>query len=950
MMVLIDLAYLQSLWEPKERKACALQIQDQINKLEQQHVYPQFLLRVSSSGDTIAAKKIIRDQYPSAQFHFLAIEDIDQSLQGDAIAHFLQSRAVTHLLSSQSNHPFVHFKNSEIWEKWPPRISLAYDIDQLIKLLDEKQNGQYRHLPTPSIEKPYLAIVSPYPPQKTGVADYVEQLLPYLQEHYIPILVVDNLTENAKPKQFPGDVLTASEFLQQPHLHQRVVYQIGNSPAHLYGMDLLKSIPGLVVLHDFYLGNALAYEQFDLHREHVYIESLIESHGTQALLDLKIHGLEYCINHYPCSLGVFQNAKRIGVHTHYTAQLASKWYGALPDGLVCTIPFPKPIQGSAGIQAKEAACLRLGLPNDVFLVASLGFGTPSKLHDQVILAWLESDLAKEDNSYLVFVGEYSNNIYLDEIKLLVPKQYQDRIRFSGFTSRTDYLDYLSITKIAVQLRDQSRGETSAAIMDCLASHVPVIANYLGSVIELPEKSVWKIGNLAIASELVSALNTLHSNADIRLHLSDAGYSYIEEHHQPALTALSYRNAIEEILTPTTEVSQTNLSLHSPRLGQPRLFLDISDTAKEDKRTGVQRVVRSLLAEWLRNPPAQVRIYPICADPSGGYRSEYDYIFKEFDIQLPCPPNTPINAMPGDYYLGLDLNLITVVDNIELLKTWRQQGVEISHILHDLLPIQRPDWFLPFVEYLFNRWLTAISINSDKILTVSATVQNELLDYLNHIPESDSLTLPEVGWFHHGCDLSASLPTHGMREGDVSLLHHMKSLPSFLMVSTIEPRKGYTQTVDAFDLLWEKGLKINLVIVGKAGWYVDELIERIKNHPQLGKHLFWVHGISDELLNHLYKNAQALICASFAEGFGLPIIEAAHHQTPVIARDIKVFREVGHDGVDYFDVNSAYDLAIFIEQWLKLAPSQRASCRNIPLQTWAQSAQQAQRFLLGPVRH
>jgi glycosyltransferase involved in cell wall biosynthesis len=59
-----------------------------------------------------------------------------------------------------------------------------------------------------------------------------------------------------------------------------------------------------------------------------------------------------------------------------------------------------------------------------------------------------------------------------------------------------------------------------------------------------------------------------------------------------------------------------------------------------------------------------------------------------------------------------------------------------------------------------------------------------------------------------------------------------------MVGTVEPRKGYAQTIDAFELLWSKGEEVNLVIVGKAGWHVEELVERLRDHPLRGKRLFW----------------------------------------------------------------------------------------------------------------
>src|SRR5690606_5090572 len=127
-----------------------------------------------------------------------------------------------------------------------------------------------------------------------------------------------------------------------------------------------------------------------------------------------------------------------------------------------------------------------------------------------------------------------------------------------------------------------------------------------------------------------------------------------------------------------------------------------------------------------------------------------------------------------------------------------------------------------------------------------------------------------------------------------------STRTFLMVGTIESRKGYDQVLDAFDQLWGEGSVERLVIVGRQGWLVDDLVQRILQHPENGHRLFWLSDVSDEALVKLYERTDALIMASEAEGFGLPLIEAAKHGIPLIARDLPVFREVAGEGALYFD--------------------------------------------------
>jgi len=147
-----------------------------------------------------------------------------------------------------------------------------------------------------------------------------------------------------------------------------------------------------------------------------------------------------------------------------------------------------------------------------------------------------------------------------------------------------------------------------------------------------------------------------------------------------------------------------------------------------------------------------------------------------------------------------------------------------------------------------------------------------------------------------------------------------------LVGTIEPRKGHLQTLEAFEYLWDKGMDIHLVIVGKEGWVglpdaqrrtIPEIIHRLETHPQRNQRLFWFKEASDLFLETLYRQADVLIAASEDEGFGLPLIEAAHYALPIIARDIPVFHEVASEYASYFPNNrNARSLAKALAQWLE----------------------------------
>ena len=148
------------------------------------------------------------------------------------------------------------------------------------------------------------------------------------------------------------------------------------------------------------------------------------------------------------------------------------------------------------------------------------------------------------------------------------------------------------------------------------------------------------------------------------------------------------------------------------------------------------------------------------------------------------------------------------------------------------------------------------------------------------------------------------------------LAFVSARPTFMMVGTIEPRKGHAQSLAAFERLWASGVDCGLLIVGREGWCMEEWVTSLRGHPERRTHALWLDGASDDvLLRAGTGSATALLAASEGEGFGLPLVEAAQHGLPVVARDLPVFREVAGGTRFYFSGTSPEDLAGAIEDWL-----------------------------------
>jgi hypothetical protein len=121
--------------------------------------------------------------------------------------------------------------------------------------------------------------------------------------------------------------------------------------------------------------------------------------------------------------------------------------------------------------------------------------------------------------------------------------------------------------------------------------------------------------------------------------------------------------------------------------------------------------------------------------------------------------------------------------------------------------------------------------------------------------------------------------------------------------------------------------------------MQSFVQKLDQHPENNRRLFWLDGISDEYLEKIYTVSCCLIAPSEGEGFGLPLIEAARHKLPIIARDIPVFREVVGEHGFYFTGGAPKALADGVLAWRSLEKEGQAPQSSaMPWLTWKQSTE------------
>lgn len=857
---------------------------------------------------------------------------------------------------SLREHGLVQCKKFS-WDE-SARLSIA-----AFEASDERQRAKNTIMVAPQFsQKPRLAYVSPLPPEQTGVADYSAELLPELARYYDIDLISDQKTISTPWLSANFPLRSVAWFEQNAHQFDRIMYHFGNSPFHGHMFALMKKHPGVLVLHDFYLSNAVSHLDYLGVTKGAWFDALYESHGYNALIENKnTANIHQIIWKYPCSLPVIRAAQAVIVHSQFSKNLAKKWYG---DELTSDWSFIPHLRCLPEKFDRIAAKQALSLSDDDFLVCAFGMLGPTKLNHRLLQAWIDSGLAQNDQCHLVFVGQNDGAQYgaemVDQIKRA---NCGDRIRITGFADPAVFRRYLMAADAAVQLRTMSRGETSGTVLDCMAYGVPTIINQNGTMAELPDHALLKLPDEFSDQELVNYLLNLFEDTGLRGMLGNRSVEHIAHAHQPYAIAREYANAIERsytnlasrgseaLLRKLAAISETALptdadlsemarsvAANTMLAAQNRLLIDVTTLAQVDAKSGIQRVVRAILSALLTSPLFAGRVEPVILTEHG-LKYARGFTCRQFGLADLNSGDDLLELSSKDIFLGLDLNCGPVVQYPYVLQRMRTIGVKVYFVVYDILPVISPHFFEKDLSVIFEKWIHVLAQNADGAICISNAVAVELQQWIDtHYPELGKQFGLEH--FHLGADIESSMPVIAATHFDTALENVLQDKTCFLMVGTVEPRKGHEYALDAMEEVWRAGVDACLVIVGGQGWKTEALARRIEVHPENQRRLFWLKGIDDQKLAELYRRSSCLLMTSWGEGFGLPLIEAARYELAVLARKLPVFEEICGNFISYFEGESPSALAHQIQRWLQLfAKSELPQIQHMPWLTWQESAKQ-----------
>jgi glycosyltransferase involved in cell wall biosynthesis len=262
--------------------------------------------------------------------------------------------------------------------------------------------------------------------------------------------------------------------------------------------------------------------------------------------------------------------------------------------------------------------------------------------------------------------------------------------------------------------------------------------------------------------------------------------------------------------------------------------------------------------------------------------------------------------------------------------FKRRDIISTFFIHDLLPIERPQYFWPREPERHRRRLDHIRQLRGRVVVASSTVASQVRAYFAR----DRSAIPV---------LEAALPVSPIFRTPRRVDPRLIDRPYFVVCGTIEPRKNHILLLN----LWREMAKQSknlpaLVLVGKRGWNAEGVIGILERSRDISGHVVEVSGLSTPALKRLMDNATALLAPSLSEGFGLPVSEAAATGLPVIAADIEPYRERATPGVVLVDALDGMGWLRAIRE--KKSCSQRRIPQPIDHSTFENSVEQ---FLASP---
>jgi glycosyltransferase involved in cell wall biosynthesis len=574
--------------------------------------------------------------------------------------------------------------------------------------------------------------------------------------------------------------------------------------------------------------------------------------------------------------------------------------------------------------------------NGVTNILFTGRVAPQKKQEDVIAAfgYYHSHINPRSRLFIVGSADEGNRYYLWLRDMVKEKGLEEAVLFTGHVPFSQLLAYYRLADVFLCMSEHEGFGVplieamlfSVPVVACREAAVPETVGDAGIIVDSKEPA-------AVAKAIDRAVNDTSLRKTLRYlmqrRLEDFSYENTAGKFDRYLAAiLERRNLAEEFPDIKQEAAEELLLRDSPGL-----LVDVTEITKHEWGTGIHRVVKNIFHQIYNRSenviPVQYR--------SGKFITSYSYPGR-MEGDEAKPEKTP-EFKKGDSILLLDNPWGEFAGFSHILDLAANTGGKSFAVVHDLIPEQYPevcDSAKMIREH--TGWHNMLLQKADAVICVSRTTADSVAGYYEQMKYRRSKPL-SLYYFHLGADVPA-----GEQIPRKEIQDFVNKGKTFLMVGTLEPRKGHMAVLQALQKLPDEiRRELHLLIIGANGWKSDE-IRKTLELPEFRENVLWPRDVSDGELRWAYAHADALIAASLQEGFGLPLVEAAHFGIPLICSDIPVFREVTQGNADFFKAMDADALAECLTRWLQT--DRHPDPRKIPAYPWQESAREVLDILAG----
>lgn len=225
-------------------------------------------------------------------------------------------------------------------------------------------------------------------------------------------------------------------------------------------------------------------------------------------------------------------------------------------------------------------------------------------------------------------------------------------------------------------------------------------------------------------------------------------------------------------------------------------------------------------------------------------------------------------------------------------------------VHDLAPLHRPEGIPWLIRKYYQYYLPKFLHRADHILTVSEYVRQD-------IALTAGVDLSRISVAYNGCR-AGFVPLQNIEKEEVRN-KYADGKEYFFYTGAIHPRKNILRLIRAFDQFKTRtGAPVQLLLAGRMAWQTGEVTTAYEQARSQAD-IHFLGYVPESELPRLMAAALALTYVSLSEGFGLPMLEAMHTDTPVLAARATCLPEIAGEAALLVDPLSETAIAEGLEK-------------------------------------